>query len=443
MYEKAAGLMERASPWWTTGAVDKANLGVERPTYLKEVVHELDSEMVFIITGIRRAGKTTLMNQAIQRLIDRGVKPKRILYLSLEAFEVKQAFNSITEIADAFSTISSGDRLYLFLDEVHYFDDWETQVKTVFDRFKKRMKIVVSGSSATLLKSKKATALTGRNVPMIVYPFSFSEFIKLRNADLPNPKEDFGVNWKLFSQNQDSIQKLLYEYLAYGGFPQICTTPDVQDKKKYLQISLDDIIFKDIVKIWEIKDVNAISNLALYLLQSGCIAQRFSYRKISEANSIDINTTMNYAGYLNLCHLFFFVEYYSKALANRFRKEKKVFAIDTGLSNARFPSENFGALSENAAFLQLLRGGRSVFYWKDEYEVDLVIEEFGKEPLPIEVKYQNAINPEDFKGLHSFFKHFKKVKYGIMVTKDRFEAHETKEGRTIQLVPLWLFLLSF
>ena len=137
------------------------------------------------------------------------------------------------------------------------------------------------------------------------------------------------------------------------------------------------------------------------------------------------------------------MEYYSKALASRFRKEKKVFAIDTGLSNARFPSENFGALSENAAFLQLLRRGKSVFYWKDKYEVDLVVEEFGKEPLPIEVKYQNAINPEDYKGLYSFFKHFKKVKYGIMVTKDGFEAHETQDGRTVQLVPLWLFLLSF
>ena len=442
MYEKAAQVMERASPWWTTGAVDKASLGIERPSYLREVVHELDSEMVLVITGIRRAGKTTLMNQAIQQLIDRGVKPKRILYLSLEAFEVKQAFESITEIADAFSTISPGDKLYLFLDEVHYFDDWETQVKTVFDRNKSRMKIVVSGSSATLLKSKKATALTGRNVPMIVYPFSFSEFIKLRNAKLPSPKEDFEANWKLFSQNQDSLQKLLYEYLAYGGFPQICTTSDAQDKKKYLQISLDDIIFKDIVKIWEIKDVNAISNLALYLLQSGCIAQRFSYRKISDANSIDINTTMNYAGYLKLCHLFFFVEYYSKALASRFRKEKKVFAIDTGLSNARFPSENFGALSENAAFLQLLRNGKSVFYWKDKYEVDLVVDEFGKEPLPIEVKYQNEINLEDFKGLYSFFKCFEKVKYGIMVTKDRFETHKTDDGRIVQIVPLWLFLLS-
>ena len=443
MYEEAAAVMERASPWWNTGSVDKAELGIERPFYLKGIMHELDSELILVLTGIRRAGKTTLLTQAIQGLINKGVKPKQILYLSLEAFEVKQEFKSITEIADAFSTIAGGEKLYLFLDEVHYFEDWETQVKTVFDRFKKRMKIVISGSSATLLKSRKATALTGRNVPMTVYPFSFQEFIALKNPNLPVPEESFEGTWKLFSQHRDAMEKLLYEYLAYGGFPQICTTLDAADKKKYLQISFDDIIFKDIVKVWEIKDVNAISNLALFLLQGNCIAQRFSYRKISDANGIDINTTMNYAGYLNLCYLFFFAEYYSKALASRYRKEKKVFAIDTGLSNARFPSENFGPLAENAAYLQLLRRGKSIFYWKNAHEVDLVVEEFGKEPLPIEVKYQNGINAEDFKGLYSFFKHFGKVKYGIMVTKDKFDTHKTKDGRAIQLVPLWLFLLSF
>ena len=443
MYEKAAAVMERASQWWTTGSVDRSELGIERSFYLKDIMHELDSELILVLTGIRRAGKTTLLTQAIQSLINKGVKPKQILYLSLEAFEVKQAFKSITEIADAFSTIAGSEKLYLFLDEVHYFDDWETQVKTVYDRFKKRMKITISGSSATLLKSKKSTALTGRNVPMTVYPFSFQEFIALKNPTLPAPNDVFEETWKLFSQHRDSMEKLLYEYLAYGGFPQICTTPDAADKKKYLQISFDDIIFKDIVKVWEIKDVNAISNLALYLLQSKCIAQRFSYRKISGANEIDINTMMNYAGYLNLCYMFFFVEFYSKSLANRFRKEKKVFAIDTGLSNARFPSENFGSLAENAVFLQLLRSGENISYWKNTYEVDLVAEEFGKEPLPIEVKYQNEINPEDFKGLHSFFKHFEKVKYGIMVTKNTFETRKTKDGRIIQLVPLWLFLLSF
>ncbi len=442
MYEEAAVVMERASPWWTTRTVDKLELGVERPAYLKDILHELDSELILVLTGIRRCGKTTLVKQAIQNLIKKGVNPKQILYLSLEAFEVKQAFKSITEIADAFSTIAGGERLYLFLDEVHYFNDWETQVKTVFDRFKKRMKIIVSGSSATLLKSKKATALTGRNVPITVYPFSFREFVSLKNQNLPAAKESFEENLKIFSQHRDSIEKLLYEYLAYGGFPQICTTADTADKKKYLQISFDDIIFKDIAKVWEIRDVNAISNFALYLLQSNCIAQRFSYRKISGANEIDINTTMNYAGYLNICYLFFFIEFYSKSLANRFRKEKKVFAIDTGLSNARFPTDNFGPLAENAVFLQLLRKGRNIYYWKNSNEVDLVAQEFGKEPLPIEVKYQNEINKEDFKGLHSFFKHFPKANYGLMVTKNKFESIKTKNGQTIQLIPLWLFLLS-
>jgi uncharacterized protein len=443
MYQEAAVVMERSSPWWVTGTIDEAELGVERAAYLSGIMHEMNSEMVLVLAGIRRSGKTTLIKQAIGQLMAQGVSPRRILYLSLDAFEVKQAFESIEEIADAFVTLAPKGKLYLFLDEVHYFPDWESQVKSVFDRYKKRLKLAITGSSATLIKSKKSAALTGRNVPITVYPFSFREFVSLKNPKLPHPKSSFAENYKTFSQSQDYLEKLLYEYLAYGGFPQICTTADTPDKKKYLQLYFDDIIFKDIIKIWGVKDANAISNLGLFLLQANCISQRFSYRKISEANGTDINTTMNYAGYLGLSYLFFFVEFYSKSLASRFKKEKKVFAIDTGLSNARFPSGNFGALAENAAFLQLLRSGKNVYYWKNTHEVDLISDEFGKEPVPIEVKYQNEINPEDFKGIYSFFKKFENVKYGFMVTKDKFETIKTKDGRTVQLVPLWLFLLTY
>lgn len=442
MDERAVIAMERASPWWSGSAIGNEELGVIRDDYLNKIMQEINSEMILVLTGIRRSGKTTLLMQTIDSLMKNGTNPKRILYLSLEAFETKQAFKSITEIADAFAAIAPEGRLYLFLDEVHYFKEWEDQVKTVFDRFKKRIKVVISGSSTALLKSKKATALTGRNVPLSIYPFSFREFVRLKKPALPKPRDSFAENFKLFLTHRDALEKLLYEYLAYGGFPQICTTAETEAKKKYLSLIFDDIIFKDVAKIWEIKDINALNNLALYLLQSNCIAQRFSYRKISSANEIDINTTMNYAGYLSICYLFFFAEFYSKSLANRFRKEKKVFAIDTGLSNARFQSEDFGPLAENAVFLQLLRRGKNVFYWNNSREVDLVAEEFGKPLLPIEVKYQNGIRGEDLKGLFSFFRRFKKAGYGIIVTKNKYGLIE-KEKKTIQLVPLWLFLLTF
>ena len=100
-------------------------------------------------------------------------------------------------------------------------------------------------------------------------------------------------------------------------------------------------------------------------------------------------------------------------------------------------------MAENCVYSDLSKRDYQVFYWKNTYEVDFVIENSKGEITPIEVKYQNEINAEDFKGLHSFFKHFEKVKYGIMATKDKFETRKTKDGRIIQLVPLWLFLLSF
>ena len=437
-------VLAKYNAWWETGAVPKDKVGVERSELLGRALQELDTDLIKIIFGIRRSGKTFLVHQVINRLLENGTKPKNILYVTLDSFEIQQSFKSLLEIVQDYCS-EDGEKKFVFIDEVQYFDKWEIQLKNIYDSMKGKINLYVTGSSSFIIKTKKADPLLGRNVELHVFPLSFKEFIQLKKPDLKlKSVGEFKRDYTELSYSINAITNVLDSYLSSSGYPEVAIT-GVRNEQQYFELYLSDIFIKDIARFWEIKDMPALETTAKFALQN--VGQRFSYTKIANALNQNTQAIMNYVGHLSSCQMIRFVEYYSKSYANRAKKEKKVYAIDHGFCNFLFKQQNQGCIVENVVYVHLLRNAKPLapgtFYWKNKYEVDFVIEDPEGEITPIEVKYQNAINPEDYKGLYSFFKHFKKVKYGIMVTKDRFELHQTKDGGTIQLVPLWLFLLSF
>lgn len=437
-------VLAKYNAWWETGAVPKDKAGVERPELLGRMLDELESSPVKIIVGIRRSGKTFLVHQVISHLLGRGIRAKDILYAPLDSFEIQQNFKSLVEIVQDYCG-EDNEKKFVFVDEVQYFDKWEIQLKNIYDSMRGRVNLFVTGSSPFIIKTKKADPLLGRNVELHVFPLSFREFVQLKKPDLKvNAVGGFERGYAELSFSVNAIRNVLDSYLSSSGYPEVAIT-GVRNEQQYFELYLSDIFVKDISRFWEIKDMPALETTAKFALQN--IGQRFSYTKIANAVNQNTQAVMNYAGHLSSCQLVRFIEYYSKSYASRAKKEKKVYAIDHGFSNFLFRQQNQGCIVENVVFVHLLRKAKQlvpgIFYWKNKHEVDFVTENPNGDVVPIEVKYQNEINAEDFKGLHSFFKHFEKVKYGIMVTKDRFETVKTKDGRTIQLVPLWLFLLGF
>ncbi len=438
MVSERLSLFAPLNPWWRTSEIPSSWIGLLRKKYSAEILKWIDDDFMQVISGIRRSGKTTLIYQVLDTLIkEKKLEPQNILFVNCDDVKVRESFKYLTDIAEVFETLGEGKKL-IVLDEVQYYEKWEQQCKNIYDTYKGRIKFLISGSSATLRTSKDLHFLTGRIMPITVNPFSFEEFLWAKKLVLPKISMNFDADYKKLVQL--GLDTFVHEYLEFGGFPEIVFAAS-EKKNQIAKEYLDEVIYKDIVKLWEIKDVKNLEKVALFLTQN--VGQRFSYRKIANAVGENKNTTQNYLHYIEESYLLRLIEYYAKSTAQQFRKEKKIALVDPIFHTSRFGLANIGPLAENCVYMHLEKGEWRIFYWKNTYEVDFVVENAKGEITPIEVKYQNEINTEDFKGLYSFFKRFKKVKYGIMVTKDQFEAHVTKDGRTIQLVPLWLFLLSF
>lgn len=423
------------NPWWSAHEVPSDLCGIKREQYLLQITKYLEKEEIELISGIRRSGKTTLLYQTIQHLIkEKKIQSQNILLVNCDEAIIKDKFEDLLEIVSTFNDSTEGKK-YVFLDEIQYFENWEQQLKNLFDRFRKNVKLVVSGSSAMLSKSKNLYFLTGRFIAIHVYPFSFKEFLEIKGVELPeykNTEDQYKKYVKL------DLDKQLQQYLLYGGFPGIVLEDQKDEKFKTTKRYYETILYKDILKLWEVQDVTALEKIGRFLLQN--VGQRFSYRKISDALQINLKTTQNYIDYLCHSFLIYMMEYYAQSSALQIKKEKKVFTIDNILHTAYYGSENIGSLAENLVFGDLIRRDFKVNYWKNKTEVDFVIEKEGL-PMPIEVKYQQTINSEDFKGIYSFFKHYSKTKDGILITKNEFGQRKTEDGKTITLIPLWLYLL--
>jgi predicted AAA+ superfamily ATPase len=319
---------------------------------------------------------------------------------------------------------------------VQFFERWELWLKKYFDQYR-NIKFVVSGSSSLAIKDESA-ALTGRNLKFLIYPFSFREYIAAREnikvEKIPFEFEEFEKAYNRLLSLTNKTRLLFLDYLKGGGYPRLLCEEESRSKE-ILKQYFSDTIYKDILKTYALRDVRALESIAAYLAQN--VGQRFSFRKISLALGIDLETVIRYVKYLEETYLIFMVNYFSYSSKSVLQKEKKVYMIDTGLKNAISNPDDEPVLVENVVFSHLKRHFENVSYWRDNFEVDFVVT-LGNVPLPIEVKYQNSIEKSDIKSVLRFCERFN-VSTGVMVTKNDFKR-ENIEGMDVWFIPVWLFI---
>ena len=298
-----------------------------------------------------------------------------------------------------------------------------------------QVKIIVTGSSSKLLDSEYATTLTGRTLPITVFPMSFMEYLKFHNVKTKD-------RLSLVSKKRD-IVALLKKYIEQGGFPEVLLTG-----KELLQKYFDDIIFKDIIDRHEIRDTNTIKRIAHFLLTN--IAKEYTYNSIRKMFGVSLDLIRQYIGYIEASYLTFSVSMFSYSLKEQNINPRKVYCIDTGLRNVvgfKF-SEDYGRLYENIVFVELKRrlseSLSDIFYWKNKRgkEVDFIV----KEGLKTKEVIHACGNVEDKKtkereveGLLEALKEFK-LKEGSVIT-EAFEGEEIIGKKKVKFIPLWKWAL--
>ena len=378
------------------------------------------TKKIVIITGIRRCGKSTLLKQISK-------KYKDFAYFNFEDerlldFTYKD-FNTLLEI---FLELNQSNKTFFF-DEIQIIEGWEKFARRMFNE---NYKLFITGSSANLLSSEIATSLTGRNIKIELYPFSFREYLVYNK---------FSIKKTFTTTEKAKISEYLNEYLKYGGFPEVVLTKDFEELSQIYQ----DIIIKDLLVRFRIRDTKDFRELALYLLSNS--SNKISFNNLK--NLLKFSNTSkvkNYIEFLQEAYLFFTLFIYDPSVKKQIINDRKIYSIDPGIINAiafRF-SENEGRLLENVVFLELLRQKRELYYHQDKKECDFLLKEGTNITGAIQVT-ASLTNPKtkerEISGLIEAINKYGLMK-GFIITRTEDKKMEF-EGKAIKIIPLWKFLL--
>src|SRR3989338_1112696 len=387
------------NPWWNTGIVPDALNGIAR-TIDVTIFGTLKIREITVLTGIRRAGKTTIMYQMIGFLL-KDVKPAQILYVNLDDETLKK--ESLENIYNLYRQSKNPQgKAYVFLDEIQNIQDWQYFLKKHYD-LRDNVKFIISGSSAKLLKGEYATLLTGRNLTFNIYPLAFKEYLKFAKADYT----------QITTAIKNNILHHLNNYLEYGGFPEVFFK-ESELKRLLLKQYFDDIIYKDIISRHNVTSAK-ITELAVYLLTN--MSNAFSYRSIRNFTKLSIDSINDYIAYLEEAYMVVIINYFSYSLKEGSQMPKKSYVTDTGIRNiAGFKfTRDLGRLAENCVAIKLKQEKHDVYYWKKKGEVDFVVKEKDQSLTAINVSYTDEIDERETKALLEYKKEFKKTKKMILI----------------------------
>jgi len=356
-----------------------------------------------VISGIRRCGKSTLLLQSMNQ-------EEKFNYLNFEDPRLSELELKDFELLEEVFARDFGENDLYYFDEIQNLSGWESYVRYLLDNNKK---VIITGSNASLLSRELGTKLTGRNLRMELFPFSFREFLDF--SDLKDSEDSF------------------HKYLFLGGFPEFLRT----GMDEVHQNLLLDIIARDIVYRHNIKNPGVITEIAVHLL--GNISREFTLSKLKKTfTSIGSVTTLSsYLDFLKDAYIIFTLPRFSYSLKSRQINPKKVYAIDNGFirANSIGFSDDYGRLLENHVFLELRKRYREIFYFRENGECDFLVKEKTKITKAIQVCYEvNSRNKErEINGLLEAMKTFGLDK-GYILTFNQKEKIILGD-RTIFIIP--------
>ena len=352
-------------------------MSIIRSAYFEKIIPFIDKPLVKVITGIRRCGKSVMMEQIQEYLLNHGIESECILSLNFESFldERVKSLETVSNVVKEIAVNSSGKKIYLFFDEIQEVEGWEKCINSF--RVSLDCDIYITGSNAKLLSGELATYLGGRYVEFIIYPFSFAEFLELYGTITPD----------------ESIPKCFQKYLISGGMPYLANIRYADaPTKQYLHDLFNSVQLKDIVKRNKIRDVDLLERIIAYVMAN--VGNTFSATSVtkflkSERRTVASETIMNYLKYCCDAYLFYQVKREDLQGKQILASNEKYYIADHGIREAVFGGNirQINLTLENIVYLELIRRGYKVTIGKyGEKEIDFVCHK-QEDKLYVQVTY--------------------------------------------------------
>ncbi|MEI6515358.1 MAG: ATP-binding protein [bacterium] len=405
----------------------------------RDVVVKSHRDMVSVLVGMRRTGKTWLCFQKMCDLVEQGTSRDRILYLNFEDDRLTglsaEQLQWLTEFYYARNPANREKECHFFFDEIQNVPGWEKFVRRLLDS--ENVRITITGSSAKLLSKEIATCLRGRALTTEVFPLDFPEFGRFHDLSMPS-----GGNFGAVTRSR--VMQAMDSYLLGGGFPAVQDmAPEM--RHEVLQNYVDVVLLRDIIERHHVTNVPVLRALARHLLQNpatGFSVTRFYGQLKAEGMACTRDTLHLLLGYLEDAYLVFPVELYARSAQRRRVNPRKVYLADTGLQSAFSVGQtpDRGARLENLVFLALRSKGFPVSYGLTEsgHEVDFIYTQGGR-PHLVQACWsmeQSQTREREIRALKAMVPELPGASCTVVTWMDEGEE------AGIPIVPVWKWLLS-
>lgn len=445
------------NPWWTENAIPADYHAMKHRLYLDlfyPLVTDRDLRRGVILMGPRRVGKTVMIFHTIERLIKSGVKPQKIIYLSIDTpiynnISLEELFALAREALNQFG---SSEGYYVFYDEIQYLKNWEVHLKSLIDSYRD-VKFIASGSAAAALKMKSNESGAGRFTDFMLPPLTFNEYIHLLDLDhLVIPAKIVWQGRAIDSFDTIDIDALNWhflKYINYGGYPEIVLSEKIQaNPGQFVRHDIvDKVLLRDLPSLYGIQDTQELNRLFIHIVyRSGC---EFSFEELSQESGIKKETLKKYVQYLEAA---FLIKVVHRIDANARRMQRittfKIYLTNPSLRCALFSpltetDAALGNMVETAIYAQWIqRDNAEIFYanWKQgrsDGEVDMVgIDMVRQKPnWAVEIKWTDRYyeNCGELKSL-LYFMEMNHIPRAV-VTSIRKYASKELEKVALQFIP--------
>lgn len=382
----------------------------------------------YVFVGVRQAGKSYLLYQQAQQLLRAGHEIEEIVYVNFDDERISDMDKDDFDLILQAQRTLSDHQPILFLDEIQNVEGWEHFARRLANQ---KYQVYITGSNARMLSRDIATVLGGRFWMQNVFTYSFEEYLKARQISLRK-------NWQS-SRQRDEVAKEFNTYFYYGGFPELV---NVIDKRSWLNGIFRKILFNDVIVRKSIRNEEALRMTIRRM--ADCVKQPTSYNRIcnlvkSTGVSTSVQSIIDFAKYLRESCLVFAVENYASKFVER-ETIKKHYFIDNGLLNIFLTDPDTSLLENLCAIYLYKRYGASLYYYNRDIEVDFFIPDEGK---AIQVCFrlgEDETTKREVQALEKLDKAFD-LQELIIVSRDTEDVIPLRNGKSIQVIPVWKWLL--